>query len=151
MLLDQLHLHGYINPYIYPLFILLLPFKTPRWLELTLGFAIGISMDLFNYSYGMHAAASVLLAFFRPAAITLFSTTNTVNNLPFPSLSYLGFKFFVSYAALCILVHHAALFAIQFINSLSLTDALTRILLSSAVSLILVLLSEYLFMSTKDK
>ncbi len=151
VLLDQLHLHGYINPFIYPLFILLLPFKTPKWLVLTLGFVLGLTIDMFNYSYGIHAAATVCLAYFRTNIILLFSSNNTMSNVPFPSLAFLGFKFFISYVASCILVHHAVLFGIHFLTSLSGYEALRRIVLSSLVSIVLILLSEYLFMSQKEK
>src|SRR5690606_30576224 len=52
-------------PYIYPLFILLLPFETPVWLLLILGFTMGITMDMFMNTAGMHACATVLLAYLR--------------------------------------------------------------------------------------
>jgi len=62
--LNNIQVSGYINPYMYVLFILLLPFETPRWLLLISGFAIGISIDLFANTPGMHASATVFMAFF---------------------------------------------------------------------------------------
>src|SRR6478609_515542 len=52
-------------PYIYPLFILLLPFATPVWFLLIAGFAMGVTVDMFMDTGGMHAAACVLMAFLR--------------------------------------------------------------------------------------
>lgn len=51
--------------FVYPLFILLLPMRTPRELQMLLAFAIGIIIDAFYDSYGLHAATSVLIAGLR--------------------------------------------------------------------------------------
>jgi hypothetical protein len=52
-------------PLLYPLFILLLPFSTPVWLLLVLGFITGLTIDSFMNTVGMHACATVLIAYLR--------------------------------------------------------------------------------------
>ena len=66
LVLNNIQVSGYIVPHIYILFILLLPFETPRWLLLIAAFALGITVDLFTQTHGMHAAATVFIAFLRP-------------------------------------------------------------------------------------
>src|SRR6218665_3537297 len=58
------------TPFIYPLFILLLPLSTPVWFMLLSGFALGITVDTFMDTGGMHAAACVLMAFMRTRVLT---------------------------------------------------------------------------------
>ena len=70
LVLNNLHLSIYLNPYAYILFILILPFETPGWLVLSLGFVLGLIMDAFCNTLGMHSVATVLLAFLR-AVISL--------------------------------------------------------------------------------
>ena len=67
LVLNHINFLGYINPYLYILFIILYPVKNSRSLFIFLSFLLGISVDLFSDSGGVHAAASVTLAFIRPA------------------------------------------------------------------------------------
>ena len=64
-ILNNIQLGGVINPYLYILFLLTLPVQTPRLLLLLIGFALGISIDMFQNSTGIHAFACVLIAFFK--------------------------------------------------------------------------------------
>ena len=59
LVLNNINFLGYINPYIYILFIILFPIKNNRMLFVFLGFLLGLSVDLFLDSGGVHAAASV--------------------------------------------------------------------------------------------
>ena len=71
--LNNIQVSGYVNPYVYLLFILLLPPKLPKIMVLVLGFLMGLTMDIFADSYGIHTAATVLLAYIRPSVLSLVS------------------------------------------------------------------------------
>src|SRR5581483_10393034 len=73
LVLNNIQLGGYINPYGYVLFILLLPVETPKWLLLLLSFSIGISLDMFSNTMGLHAAACVFMAYCRPRVLRIIS------------------------------------------------------------------------------
>ena len=51
--MDNVMLNGYMVPYVYLLFILLMPFETPRWIVLLSGFALGLTIDLWEHTPGM--------------------------------------------------------------------------------------------------
>ena len=57
LLFNNIQFSGYINPYVYILFILLLPVEIPAWILLLLSFAAGGIIDFFSGSPGMHASA----------------------------------------------------------------------------------------------
>jgi hypothetical protein len=59
----------YAEPMVYPLFLMLLPVQTSREILLLIGFALGLTMDMFYDSWGVHASASVFLAFVRPSIL----------------------------------------------------------------------------------
>ena len=65
------HLHRFITPYLYYLFILWLPFATPRFWLLVIGFITGLSLDYFTQTPGLHAAACLLIAYIRPFVVNL--------------------------------------------------------------------------------
>ena len=93
LILNNIQLGGYINPYFYIYFILLLPFETPRWLLLILSFLLGLTIDVFVNTPGVNAAACVLMAFARPFVITSISTGTDLsrpqnNNWSFCNQSY---------------------------------------------------------------
>ncbi len=57
-------LHQFITPYLYFLFILWLPFNIPRFALLLVAFILGITLDYFLGTPGLHAAPCVLIAVF---------------------------------------------------------------------------------------
>ena len=73
LVLDNIQLGGYLNPFMYVLFILLMPFETPGWVLLFSAFLLGGSIDLFEHTPGMHASAAVFMAFLRPAVLKLIA------------------------------------------------------------------------------
>ena len=151
LILNHINLGGYTNPYLYVYFILLLPFATPRWLLLMLAFIMGLSIDLFSNTPGLNAAATVLMAFFRPFVI------RSISNIPEeelgvqPSLKIQGFKWFLSYAVILVLIHHFALFYLEMFRFAEFFQTLSRVILSSAFTLALIFLSELLFYGRNKK
>ena len=65
IILNNIQLSGYINPYYYIIIILYIPAKNSKVITLLLSFLIGFIMDIFCYSYGAHAFASVLIAYLK--------------------------------------------------------------------------------------
>ena len=72
-ILNNLQFGGFINPFVYILFILLLPFETPKWFLLVIAFILGFTIDLFFHTPGIHASATVFMAFFRHYVLDYFA------------------------------------------------------------------------------
>src|SRR5688572_12401778 len=73
LVLDQILIHQLVNPYLYMLFILLLPFNLPRPALQLLGFLLGLTLDMFTDTMGLHAAACVFIAYLRPFILNILS------------------------------------------------------------------------------
>jgi rod shape-determining protein MreD len=144
LILNHINLGGYINPYFYIYFILLLPFGTPKWMLLLISFALGLGVDLFTNTIGLNAAACVLMAFFRPFVISAISSGPESLIGDTPSLRNQGIKWFLYYAIILVLIHHFALFYLEIFRFSEFLSTLVRALLSSAFTLVLVLISEYM-------
>jgi rod shape-determining protein MreD len=151
LVLNNIQLSGYVNPYIYILFILVLPFETPAWLILILGFLLGLSVDAFAHTPGMHAAATTLMAFVRPGLLKVMAPRDGYENETTPSITHYGFAWFAKYVAILIAVHHIALFVIEAGRLEGILQTLTKAIISSLFTWVLLVMIHYFFRSSRRK
>lgn len=138
LVMNNIQFLGYVNPYIYILFIFSLPVLTPRWFALILAFAIGITIDIFSNTLGMHAFASVLIAFLRNGIIKLFTSIEEGNN-PTPSFYTFGVSAYTKYLVFLVLIHHTTLFFLESLTLGHLWLVAGKILFSSLVTILLIM------------
>lgn len=138
-------------PYLYVLFILLLPFETPNWLLFFLAFLIGITIDIFNDTLGLHATACSILALVRILFISITVQKDNYDSDPEPSLSIMGFRWFFFYALILTLIHHFFLLNFEVFKFSEIPSTLSRVLLSSIFTVILIFVSELLFYRKKQR
>ncbi|MFT3681814.1 MAG: rod shape-determining protein MreD [Ferruginibacter sp.] len=145
--LDKIHLHYMVTPYIYYLFILWMPFQIPRGWQMVLAFLLGFTLDSFRHSPGFHAAACVLTAYFRPFLINiLLPQEGAETNYDEPSAKSLGgFMRYMIYAGILTLLHHAWLFFLEAWNFANFWYFIVKTLLSTVISLLLIVITEMLF------
>lgn len=137
LLLNHIDFLGYINPYLYILFIIIYPFTGNKSLLLFLSFLLGLSVDFFSDSGGIHAAASVFIAYIRPVILKYsfgisyeYNTINISNTEFIKQLIYVGSM---------VLFHHIILFALEIFNVNHGALFLKSTLFSSIFSIILIL------------
>jgi hypothetical protein len=126
-----------------------LPFQTPKWLVLLLSFVIGISVDLFSNTGGMHAAASVLLGFLRQPILKLISPRDGYELTQSPTIKQFGFSWFFSYAGILVFIHHTCLFYLEAFHLAAFFSTFLRVLLSSTFTLVLIFISQFFFSKSK--
>ena len=149
LVVNHIRLGGYVHPYIYLIFIMLLPINIPNWQLLLLGFGLGLSVDLFTGTPGLHAGATTLMAFCRPRIIKLISGTLKFENIHEPNLNQLEGMWFFRYVFCMVFVHHFWLFLIESFSFRLIGQVLLRILLSVPVSVFLIMMILYIFKSDK--
>lgn len=145
LVIKNIELGRFINPFIYVLFIIGLPFETPKWLLLFSAFAMGITIDLFYDTAGMHAAACVFIAYLRPGLLKLFSPRDGYEFGTQPTIQYLGIPWFLSYSGILIVLHHLILFYIEVFRFSEFFSTFFRVIVSSLFTILLVVISQYLF------
>ncbi len=145
--LDQVPpLHHLAVPYLYFLFILWLPFKMGRRTQMIVAFALGFALDCFTKTYGLHAGPCVLIAYLRPFLINLLiSQEGTESNYQEPSTKSMGLTPYFTYVLILTVVHHTLLFFLQLLQTGGVFYFLMKIILSTALSLGLIFLTELLF------
>jgi len=150
-LLKNISLYDLSTPYLYILFILLLPFETPNIVLFALSFIIGLTIDTFYDTPGLHTAACVLLAFARVLFISITVQKEGFDNEPEPTLSIMGFRWFFTYTLILTLLHHFFLFILEVFRFEEIQHTLTRALLSSIFTVFLILISGLLFYKSKER
>jgi rod shape-determining protein MreD len=143
LVMDNIMINGYMIPYVYLLFILLMPFETPRWIQLISGFLLGLGIDLFEHTLGIHTAATVLIAFIRPYLLNLLSPRDGYEPDTFPRIHYYGFLWFLKYTLVIVVIHHFALFYLEVFQLKDFLSTLLRVILSTLLSTSTIVLSQY--------
>lgn len=141
--LNNIQFSGYINPYMYVLFVLLLPFETPSWMVLFLAFFLGLSVDMFCDTIGMHASASVFMAFLRPFVLQAISPRDGFETGTFPRVYFYGILWFFKYALILVFAHHLFLFTIEVFKFDNFHLILWRTILSTIFTSFLIILSQF--------
>jgi len=138
LILNNIQFLGYVNPALYIYFILTLNVRTSRWAVLILAFALGLIVDIFSNTAGLHAFATVFVAFMRAPAINIFTSVDESTN-PEPSVSTFGWMAYIRYAGLLVLIHNALIFIIEAFSFVDFGIIFLKILLSSIVTLLLII------------
>jgi len=138
LVLNNIQFLGYINPYLYILFILSLPVQTPRWFSLVLAFAIGLTIDIFSNTPGTHTFATVLIAFLRNGIIKLFTSIEEGNN-PTPSFYTFGVGAYIKYVVIIVFIHHTTLFYLEAFSFAHFWIISSKIVLSSLLTILVIM------------
>lgn len=149
IILNKINFTGYVDPYLYVFFILALPFNTPKGSLLLIGFFTGAVIDVFSHTYGVHAAATTLMAFARPGIIRMVSKKQEYETAHEPGISEMGLRWFYFYSSALIILHHGMLFTLEAFSFNHLVLLAYRIILNSVITLVLVFIVQYLFPKRK--
>lgn len=142
LIFNNINLFGYLNPYPYVLFILLYPVNSNKSVLLLSSFALGITLDMFTNSDGIHAAASVILAYIRPSLFKFafglsyeYQTVKIADKISPERITLL---------LLAIFIHHFFLFFFEYFRFDLIFNILSRTLFSTLFTFIICLLTIYL-------
>ncbi|MEO1032954.1 MAG: rod shape-determining protein MreD [Bacteroidota bacterium] len=138
---------GYVNPYIYIIFIFLFPIRDDRMILLLSSFLLGMSIDMFLDSGGVNAAASVFLAYVRPILLkTSFGMLYEHQSIKFSNTDLGSLLTYVTFGTL---IHHFILFSLEVFNISNILLIFKKTLFSSIFTIILCILIVILFSRNK--
>lgn len=149
MVLNHIQWNGYVNPYVYVLFILLLPVEIPNWLLLLLALATGLTIDMFGSSGGMHAAATVFMAFCRPGVLRLISPRDGYEAETKLTPHVMGFTWFLTYVTILVFLHHLVCFYVEVFRFSEFFITLFKVILNTAITVAMIVIGEYLFAQSR--
>ncbi len=145
---NRLNFFGFINPMVYILFLYWYPIKEIRSAFIGLSFLLGFSIDFFSDTMALHSAATITIAYLRPAIMRFvfginyefqsFKLRNTTRAQQF------------TFLALLILVHHLVYFSLEIFSIANLLLIVKKVLSIGLASLVLCLLFGSLFSVNKE-
>lgn len=138
-LINNIQLFGYVTPYVYVIFILLYPINSSRELFLILCFFLGLSIDVFENSGGIHAAACLCMGYLRPFILkTSFGVSYEYNTIKIKDMP-LGGR--ITYVVVLVLIHHLVLFGLEIFDLDHTLLLLKNVLMGAVLSSLLILAS----------
>ena len=115
------------------------------------GFAVGITIDMFYDTVGMHAAACVFMAYVRPGVLKLFSPRDGYEFGTQPTVQYLGVPWFLSYSGILVFLHHVVLFYLEIFRFSEFFSTFFRVIISAIFTVLLIVITQYLFNRKKEQ
>lgn len=151
IILNNVQYSSFVNPFLYILFVLWLPIEMNKALVMLLAFLIGLSVDVFSDTMGMHASASVFLAFIRPFVLSILAPRDGYEANQKPSLNQFGMQWFLIYAGFCTFLHHLFLFIVEVFTFSDFMNTIGRVLASSVFTLLLIMIIQYFHYNAETK
>lgn len=148
LIVQNIRLGSFIILFPYILFILLLPFETPKMIVLFASFFIGLTIDLFYDTAGMHAAVCTLIGFLRYYMLKLLSPREGYEAGQIPNVESMGAVWFITYSAIIIFIHHLFFFYLEIFRFNEFFTTLLRVLLSTIGTFCFVYVVQFLFYKT---
>jgi len=138
LLFNQLQLWGACHPYIYILCLLMLPITLPHSVDMLIGAAAGLAMDIFCNSLGVHTAACILLMYVRPYLIgVLVNDKDRLNEQI--SLRAIGMEALLKYVVILVVLHHLTVFLLAAWSWTHIGFVLQETLVSSVLTILIIL------------
>jgi rod shape-determining protein MreD len=147
IIFNNINLFGFVSPFPYVLFIILFPVNGNKSALLISSFFLGLLLDTFSNSGGIHTTASILLAYFRPSifkfafGVSYEYQTIKLNDTLTPE------RF--SFLFVAILLHHLILFVLEAFQFSLILDILLRSITSAALTIIISIIIIYLIKPNK--
>ena len=138
LLFNHMHIAIWGFPLVYILFLINLSPRLPKWAELLIGGAIGIIMDIWYSSLGIHMAACVTIAFIRPLLLAnmvqdIERIKDNVKGITIGTLEY------AKIVVILTIIHHFIVFALEAWNWSQWWIVLLQTLISSAMTITILL------------
>jgi hypothetical protein len=149
ILLNQVTLsvhEPYFNILLYPLFILLLPLELAAPYIVLLGFLMGLTVDFYYASFGIHASAGAFSGFIRPVVLAAFAPKGGFSGKePIYAPAYFGWSLFLQTAAVFLLLHLFWYFSVDAFTFVYFGSIALKTLVGWLLSMVFVILYVILF------
>ncbi|MBI1227474.1 MAG: hypothetical protein GC192_19740 [Bacteroidetes bacterium] len=135
----------YLHIIVFPLFILLLPLRTPKTLVILLAFLLGISVDFLYDTLGVHASAAVFTGFIRSLVLKMLEPRGAYNMSYSPTIARMGLGWFVQYVSILMFAHIFFYYSVEAFTFVYIADILLKTIVSFLASMVFIMIFQLLF------
>jgi hypothetical protein len=134
-----------VKIFIYPVFIMIMPIRISRQMILVFGFLIGLSMDFFYESPGVHAATATFIAYVRSGILEVLEPRGGYNVQSSPTRFHHGASWFFAYSAIFMFVFMFFYYSVDFFTFFFILDILKNSVLGFGLSIIIIWILQFIF------
>lgn len=145
LVVNNIQWSEYLNPMVYPIMILMLPFQLNAIITMFVALLLGLSVDAFSDAFGLHASAAVLIGYLRPSLMKYIRPKEGYDNNLLPTIQDMGAIWFLIYASIILIIHHLWFFSMEILRFDLILLILGKTILSFLFSLTLIILFQYIF------
>lgn len=138
LLLNQIQFFGVCHPYIFILFLMMMPITLPAWVDSCVGASVGLLMDVACNSLGVHMAACVLIMYMRRPLIRHLVLEYERLNSEISSRT-IGLNSFIKYSLLLVPAYHLMVFMLSAWGFAHIGWVLLQTVVSSIVCVLLII------------
>ncbi|MEN8247727.1 MAG: Rod shape-determining protein MreD [Bacteroidota bacterium] len=142
VLLDTAHSFIYIG------FLLTLPFELAVIPGMLIGMLMGLGVDAFSNTFGLHAAASVFIMYLRPMMLSGLTPQGGYPAGVVPKPNVLGLGWFTYYSLPLIFVHQIIIFFVEYGGFSMFGQTSSKVIASTIYSFLLIVIFQYMFKAT---
>lgn len=147
--LQRIHIGGasfnYFSLIMYPIVVMLLPIQTSRAALVFIGFGMGLAVDLFYGSLGVHASACLFIAFLRPMILRYMEPRGGYPIPSSPVPAAFGLRWFVQYSAIMLISYLLFYFSMEVFTFVYLGQIIIKTISTFFLSLLAILAYIMLF------
>ena len=147
-ILNNVQFLGYINPFLYVLFVIVYPYRKDRGVILLSSFLLGLFIDFFLNSGGTNAAATLFVAYIRLPLLKWILGKNEIDFQVF-NITKQPFLKVLTYVSFIVLTHSMIIFSLEYFKLSLIGTLLSKTLLTSIFTILLIMFS--LVLLTKRK
>jgi len=142
---------GFLNPFVYLLFLILLPLEIPKSWQYILAFISGLIVDSFLKTFGIQAFACVLMVFLRPYVIFLLNGFKPLETGIIPAPGVKDFNWILVYTLLLVFVHQITVAILETFQWAQWWRIIWTSMLNTLFTAFIILCIEYIFYSNKNR
>ena len=151
LLFDQFEPGWGIHIMIYPMFILLLPFETRPIYLLFYAFLLGLAIDTFTNSFGLHTSSALVLAYFRPQLYALLESRDGYDVGKIATFSDMKRSWFFRAYGFGLLIHHLFFFTLEMFKFSDFFFIIQKTIFSVIASFLMILFIQLIFLNRANK
>jgi len=130
-------------------FLLVLPFEVGPIALMLVGFFMGLGVDIFSDTLGIHAVAGTVLMFMRPGIVNLLMPQGGIESGTLPSLRMMGLSWYLRYSLSLIFVHHLVLFFLEAFTFRYFLQTFSQVLASTILTFVALVIIQLTFYQKK--
>lgn len=135
----------YGDIFIYPAIVLLLPFRLSRHYVIIIGFLLGLIIDMFYDTIGVHAFALTATAYARGLLLSYLEPRGGYQLSMSPTIFSMGLNWVVTFTSFSLLIHTFLYFTAEVFTFVFIGKILLKTLITLVLSMLVVMGYHLLF------